>query len=62
MIAALLLLLAQTAVPLAEPAPSGTVFKLTAEPDKDWLKWSPKIAVKSLESVSEAPPIPAILK
>jgi paraquat-inducible protein B len=39
----------------ASPAPDGMVFKLIAEPDKDWLKWEPKIAVKS-PAPSSAPP------
>jgi paraquat-inducible protein B len=44
------------AAPLAPPADEGTVFQLTTEPDKDWLKWAPKIPVKSPETVL-APPI-----
>jgi paraquat-inducible protein B len=42
--------------PLAPPADENTVFQLTTEADKDWLKWAPKIPVKSPETVS-APPI-----
>lgn len=44
------------AAPLAPPADENTVFQLTTEADKDWLKWAPKIPVKSPETVS-APPI-----
>jgi paraquat-inducible protein B len=46
--------------PLAPPAPDGGVFQLTSEPDKDWLKWAPKIAVKSPETVSESPATPSV--
>ncbi|HVU22907.1 MAG TPA: MlaD family protein [Opitutus sp.] len=42
--------------PLAPPADEGAIFQLTTEVDKDWLKWAPKIPVKSPETVS-APPI-----
>ncbi|HWA08169.1 MAG TPA: MlaD family protein [Opitutaceae bacterium] len=38
--------------PLAAPAEDGAVFTLTTEADKDWLKWSPKIPIKSPETVS----------
>lgn len=38
---------------LAPPAPEGTVFQLVSEPEKDWLKWSPKVALKAPEVVSE---------
>ena len=44
------------AAPLAPPADEGTVFQLITEPDKDWLKWAPKIPIKSPERVL-APPI-----
>lgn len=38
---------------LAPPAPEGTVFQIVAEPDKEWLKWAPKIPIKAPEIVSE---------
>jgi paraquat-inducible protein B len=38
---------------LAPPAPEGAVFQIAAEPDKDWLKWAPKIPLKTSEIVSE---------
>jgi paraquat-inducible protein B len=51
---------------LAPAAPEGGVFPLAAEPDKDALKWAPKIPVDSPETVfaSPLPPgvAPAILK
>jgi len=34
---------------LAPAAPSNAQFTLASEPDKEWLKWSPKIPVKSPE-------------
>jgi paraquat-inducible protein B len=52
--------------PVAPVAPDGGVFKLATEADKDWLKWSPKIPIKSPESVVNTPnpagKLPAILK
>jgi paraquat-inducible protein B len=39
----------------APAAPEGGVFQLTSEPDKDWLKWAPKIPVKSPETVLDKP-------
>ncbi len=39
----------------APPAPDGMVFKLTPEPDKDWLKWEPKVAIKAADATKEAP-------
>lgn len=45
------------AAPLAPPAQDGAVFQLTAEADKDWLKWAPKIPVKSPETISVAPKV-----
>ena len=39
---------------LAPVAPSEAQFTLAAEPDKDWLKWSPKIPIKSPEATAEA--------
>ena len=41
--------------PLAPTAPNGTQFVLASEPDKDWLKWSPKIPVKSPMPVAQPP-------
>jgi paraquat-inducible protein B len=46
--------------PLAPAAPDGTVFQLVPEPDKDWLKWTPKITIKSPETVSEPPKEPSV--
>ncbi len=40
--------------PLAPAAPADAQFALAAEPDKDWPKWSPKIAIKSPDSVAES--------
>jgi paraquat-inducible protein B len=52
--------------PLAPAAPDGTQFGLSSEPDKEWLKWSPKIAIKSTENTVESPDrsglLPALLK
>ncbi|HEY4989704.1 MAG TPA: MlaD family protein [Opitutaceae bacterium] len=52
--------------PLAPAAEAGTVFGLASEPDKEWVKWSPKIPVKSPESVVEKASssgiIPALMK
>jgi paraquat-inducible protein B len=42
---------------LAPPAPEGAVFQLTPEPDKDWLKWAPKIPLRSEQAAQ--PPQPA---
>jgi paraquat-inducible protein B len=41
--------------PLAPAAPNDTQFALASEPDKDWLKWSPKIPVKSPTPVAQPP-------
>ena len=38
---------------LAPAAPSDAEFSLAAEPDKEWLKWSPKIPVRSPEAGGE---------
>ena len=40
---------------LAPPAPNGAQFTLAAEPEKDWLKWTPKIPIVSPESDAQAP-------
>jgi paraquat-inducible protein B len=39
--------------PLAPAAAAGAQFNLAAEADKEWMKWSPKIPVKSQESIVE---------
>jgi paraquat-inducible protein B len=41
--------------PLAPAAQNNAQFALAAEPDKDWLKWSPKIPVKSPTPVAQPP-------
>jgi paraquat-inducible protein B len=46
---------------LGVPAPDGTAFKLSADPDADWLKWAPRIPVKSLENVSKPPQLAGAL-
>jgi paraquat-inducible protein B len=46
------------AEPLAPAAPDGGIFKLATEADKEWLKWAPKIPVKSPESALQAPVAP----
>jgi paraquat-inducible protein B len=38
---------------LAPLAPEGTVFQVASDPDKEWLKWAPKIPLKAPEVVSE---------
>jgi paraquat-inducible protein B len=38
---------------VAPLAAEGTVFQVAAEPDKDWLKWNPRIPLKAPEVVSE---------
>jgi paraquat-inducible protein B len=52
---------------LAPPAAEGAVFQLTPEPDKDWLKWAPKIPLRSESAAeparpNEAPPSPPAAK
>jgi paraquat-inducible protein B len=39
--------------PLAPAAAAGAQFSLAAEADKEWMKWNPKIPVKSPESIVE---------
>lgn len=39
--------------PIAPAAADGTRFGLSSEPEKEWLKWAPKIPVKSPESALE---------
>jgi paraquat-inducible protein B len=46
---------------LAPAAPNDTHFALASEPDKDWLKWSPKIPVKSPTPVAQPPSKAGIL-
>ena len=41
---------------LAPPAPEGSVFQVAADPDKEWLKWAPKIPLLAPEVVSEQSP------
>jgi paraquat-inducible protein B len=40
--------------PLAPVAPSNAQFALASEPDKEWLKWSPKIPVESPETAAQS--------
>ncbi len=47
--------------PLAPPAPNGSQFTLAPDPDKEWLKWSPKIPIKSPEEALGSPPKAGIL-
>jgi paraquat-inducible protein B len=47
--------------PLAAAADQDTVFGLSAEADKEWLKWSPKIPIKAVESVVPKPNSSAII-
>jgi len=46
---------------LAPAAPSDALFTLASEPDKDWLKWSPKIPIKSPEAALGPAPKGGIL-
>lgn len=41
--------------PLADIAPPGTRFELSREPDKDWLKWSPKISIRASDTPAKDP-------
>ncbi len=41
--------------PLAPPAEESALFQLSSDADKDWLKWAPKIPIKSPETVSATP-------
>lgn len=47
--------------PLGAAADADTHFNLAAEADKEWMKWAPKIPVKSPESVVEKPVTPGLL-
>jgi paraquat-inducible protein B len=40
---------------LAPVAPADTQFVLAPAPDKDWLKWSPKIPINSADADSKSP-------
>jgi paraquat-inducible protein B len=51
-------------LPLAPVATAGTRFPLFSEAQPEWIKWAPKIPIKSPESVAEPPRkpgLPAIL-
>jgi paraquat-inducible protein B len=54
------------AEPLAPPAEADTQFPLAAEADKEWMKWAPKIPIKSPDSVVEKPTnsglLPSLIK
>lgn len=41
--------------PLAVPAQDGTRFELAREPEKSWLKWMPRIPIRSPDTPSKAP-------
>jgi paraquat-inducible protein B len=47
-------------------APDGAIFKLNGDADKEWLKWQPKISIKSPETSPESSPkepnVPSLLK
>lgn len=47
---------------LAPAAPEDAEFWVAAEPEKEWLKWTPKIPVKSPEQGAEAKPKGEMLK
>jgi paraquat-inducible protein B len=53
-------------VPLAPAAEAGTRFDLATEADKDWLKWSPKIPIKSTDTLigggDKARLLPSVMK
>jgi paraquat-inducible protein B len=49
------------AAPLAPAAADGTQFGLASEPEKEWLKWSPKIPCKATDSALEPAPKPGML-
>lgn len=52
--------------PLAPAAANGAKFDLASEPDKEWLKWSPKIPIKSQDNALDLPQkngiLPALIK
>ncbi len=39
---------------IAPPALEGTEFELHAKPEKEWLEWQPRIAIKPLDSAPES--------
>ncbi len=45
----------------APSAPNEAQFALVSEPDKEWLKWSPRIAIKSPEAAAVSQPKNGIL-
>jgi paraquat-inducible protein B len=45
----------------APPARNGAQFDLVSEPDEAWLKWAPRIPIKSTEEVGEPPSRKGIL-
>jgi paraquat-inducible protein B len=47
--------------PLAAAADPDTAFGLSSEADKEWLKWSPKIPIKAVESIVPKPNSSAII-
>jgi paraquat-inducible protein B len=47
--------------PLGPAADADTVFNLAAEAQKEWMKWAPKIPIKSPESVVEKSHAPGLL-
>jgi paraquat-inducible protein B len=47
--------------PLAPAAPNNAEFTLSAEPDKEWLKWSPRIAIKPADASADGHPKAAML-
>jgi paraquat-inducible protein B len=49
------------AAPLAPAADNDAEFGLAAEPDKEWVKWSPKIHIQSPEGVLEKPAGPSLI-
>jgi paraquat-inducible protein B len=46
---------------LAPAAPNDARFSLASEPDKEWLKWSPKIPIRSTETDADSRPKIGIL-
>jgi paraquat-inducible protein B len=48
--------------PLAPAAPNNAEFTLASEPDKEWLKWSPRIPLASPDSTVDSPPKGNLIK